>query len=375
MLLVGTGLMLRAWQRLQAKETGFRVENVLTFAVALPNAAYPTERRTGFWEELLTRLDATAGVERAGAVTCLPLTCHWGNFYEVEGQPPRAAGEADPVILRRIATPGYFAAMDIGLRSGRFFEEGEGGEDGTRAVIINESFAQLYWPDGTDPVGKRLRGRDSEDAWMTIVGVAKDVQHYGLETPMRPGLYTPITQDPHGVMFVALYTSGDPTALVAPARAALQAIDADLPLFEVRTMEEYLRRSLSGRALYSWLLAVFGAIALILAIGGTYGVTSYLVTQRNREIGIRIALGARARNVVGAVMRSGMANVALGLVIGLIAAFVAARFIASLLFGVSPRDPVVFLSVGAVLLVTSILANLLPARRAARVEPMSSLRE
>ena len=376
MLLVGSGLMLRAWQQLQAKDPGFRVDNVLTFGVALPNAAYPSERRTGFWEDLLTRLEVIPGIESAGAVNCLPLTCHWGNFYEVEGQPARAAGEADPVILRRIATPGYFAAMDIGLVSGRFFEEGEGSEDGARAVIINQSFARLYWPDGSDPVGKRLRGRGSEeDAWMTIVGVAKDVQHYGLETPMRPGLYTPIVQDPHGVMFVALHTSGDPTALVAPARAAVQAIDADLPLYEVRTMDEYLRRSLSGRALYSWLLGVFSASALVLAIGGTYGVTSYLVTQRNREIGIRVALGARAINVVGAVMRSGMATVVLGLAVGLVAAFLAARFISSLLFGVSPRDPVVFLGVGLVLLVTSVVANLLPARRAARVAPMTSLRE
>jgi predicted permease len=375
MLLVGSGLMLRAWQRLQAKDPGFRVDNVLTFAVALPDAAYPSERRTGFWEELLTRLEAIPGVESAGAVNCLPLTCHWGNFYEVEGQPPRAAGEADPVILRRIATPGYFGAMDIELRSGRFFEEGEGNEEGARVVVINESFARIFWPDGTDPVGKRLRVRGDVHPWMTIVGVATDVQHYGLETPMRPGLYTPLRQDTHNVMSVALHTGGDPYALVGAARAALREIDAELPLFEVRTMDEYLRRSLSGRALYSWLLAVFSVIALILALGGTYGVTSYLVTQRNREIGIRVALGARAGNIVGAVMRSGMATVTLGLAIGLMGAFIAARLIASLLFGVSPRDPVVFLGVGSVLLVTSILANLLPARRAARVEPMRSLRE
>jgi predicted permease len=376
MLLVGSGLMLRAWQRLQAKDPGFRVDNVLTFAVALPDAAYPSERWAGFWEDLLTRLDAIPGVEGAGAVTCLPLTCHWGNFYEVEGQPPREAGEADPVILRRIATPGYFAALDIGLRSGRFFEEGEGSEEGARVVVVNESFARLYWPDGTDPVGKRLRWRGSEEAaWMTIVGVAGDVQHYGLETPMRPGLYTPLRQDVHNVMAVALHTSGDPNALVAPARAALQAIDAELPLFEVRTMDEYMRRSLSGRALYSWLLGVFGAISLILAIGGTYGVTSYLVTQRTREIGIRVALGARASNVVGTVLRSGMATVALGLATGLIAAFAAARFISGLLFGVSPRDPVVFLGVVGVLLGTAMVANVVPARRAARIEPMRSLRE
>ncbi|MGH9330907.1 MAG: FtsX-like permease family protein, partial [Vicinamibacterales bacterium] len=226
----------------------------------------------------------------------------------------------------------------------------------------------------TDPVGRRFKFNDDEAPWMTVVGLVRDIKHYGLERPMRPGVYFPLPAQPVQTLAVALHTSGDAAALAGSARAAMRELDPDLPLFQVRTMEEALQRSMVVRAAYSWMLGVFALLALVLALGGAYGVASYLVTQRTREIGIRVALGARTGDIVRTVVGRGIAVVAIGVAAGLAASFGAARLLADLLFGAGSRDAAILAGVSSALLLTALVANWLPARRAARIDPMRSLR-
>ena len=329
-------------------------------------------------------MQAIPGVDSAGLVTCAPLGCHWGNFFRIEGAEERQPGSSDsmPVTLMRYANASYFKTMGIRLESGRFFEDRDGREPqpgdpdlrSPRVVIINETFAKTFWPAVADPVGRRLKFNDDKAPWITVVGLVRDVKHYGLERPMRPGVYFPLPDNPRQTLVVALHTSGDAAALAGSARAAMRELDPDLPLFQVRTMEEALQRSLTVRAAYSWMLGVFALLALILALGGTYGVASYLVTQRTREIGIRVALGARTVDVVRTVVGRGVGVVAVGVGIGVLASLGAARLLADLLFGSGARDAVILAGVTSLLLVTALLANWLPARRVARIDPMRSLR-
>jgi predicted permease len=376
-LLVCGGLMLRAYERVQHTDPGFRVDHVLTFSVALPEATYGDddhpEKALAFWDRAAERLSALPGVDSAGLVSCPPLGCHWGTFFRVEGAAPLAPGQADPVTLFRPATPGYFKAMGVRLKSGRFFTDTDG-RNGARAMIVNETFVRTFWPGVTDPVGRRVRGRGTDSPWNTVVGYVQDVKHYGLERPMRPGVYVPLVQTPSRTMTVAIRTIGDPAAITPAARALIREMDPDLALYRVETMEQSLRKSLTQRSLYSWLLGVFAGIALVLALGGTYGVTSYLVSQRTREIGIRVALGARRADITATIMRGSIAIVGAGVVLGTIASLAAARGIADRLFGVSPHDPRVLSAALAILAATALLANWLPARRAARIDPMRFLR-
>jgi predicted permease len=381
-LLVGAGLLLRAYSRVQQVDPGFRPERVLTFALALPNAAYgdppkmPDDqqglKQTAFWNRLVERLQSLPGVEHAGVVSCVPLGCHWGTFYDVEGRAPLAPGQPNPVTLYRPASPDYFAAMGIRLKRGRFFTAQDGPPD-HRAIIVNETFVKTFWPGVDDPLGRRI-GSAKQKRWMTVVGVVEDVKHYGLEEPMRPGVYLPLKQAPSATMAVAIRTRTDPRAFAATAREAVRELDPALAMYRVRTMEEALSQSLQRRRLYSWLIGVFAAIALVLALGGAYGVTSYLVSQRTREIGIRVALGARTADITRAVLRSALVVIGVGVAAGAAGAVGGARLLGDLLFGVPPHDPVVLLAAAALLLAFAAGAHWLPARRAARVDPMRSLR-
>jgi predicted permease len=381
-LLVSSGLLFRAYQRVTAVDPGFRPDRVLTFMVALPEPAYdgvePTERVgkvNAFWNRLESRIAALPGVEAAGLINCPPLGCHSGTFFVAEGRPPLKPGDSNPVVLRRPATPGYFKAMGIRLVKGRFLED-QDQRPNANVAVVNETFARTFWPGVSDPVGKRFRypGQDDDNPWITVVGVAGDVKHYGLERPMRPGVYFPTGSGAFYSLTVAIRTAGEPGAITATARAALRDLDPELPMFRVRTMEEALNRSLAQRSTYSWLLGVFAAIALVLALGGSYGVTSYLVSQRTREIGIRVALGASGANIVLAVLRRGLVAVAAGIAIGLAAAMGTMRVIADLLFGVAPRDPIILAGATALLLALATVANWVPARRAAATDPMRTLR-
>ena len=375
MLLVAAGLLVQAFLKLQKIDPGFRVENVLTYRVSLPEPQYTKpEQRANFFKELLRRHRSQPGVSMAGATSLIPLRGHSGNFYEVENARPLAKDEQNPVVLVRIATPGYFEAMGIGLRAGRFLEEGDGTAEGKRVIIINETFARRYWTDPSQAIGKRIKNPGKDNPWMTVVGVTRDIKHYGLDREMRPGVYVPFDTRPISSMVVVLRSSIDPASLTSAAREILRSVDPDLPMFQVSTMANRLRESVWLRRTYSSLLAAFAVVALILAIGGIYGVISYIVSQRTREIGIRMALGAQQGQVVRQVLGHGMKLTAAGVIIGLAGAFWTARLLQTLLLGISPRDPVIYAGVAVLLAGIAAAANLAPARRASRIDPMTALR-
>jgi hypothetical protein len=262
--------------------------------------------------------------------------------------------------------------MGLRLKSGRFLEP-QDGRNGSPVAVVNETFARTFWPDLDDVVGRRFKGSDPEDPLATVVGVVEDVRHYGLERPMRPGIYVPMSPD-RRVSSVAIRTATDPAAFVATARAVVRELDPELPMYRVRTMEQALSQSLAQRAMYSWLLAVFAAATLVLAAGGSYGVTSYLVSQRTRELGIRIALGARRGDIVRTVLRRSLVVATAGILAGVGVSLSLTRMLADLLFGVSPRDAGALGAAAVILVALALAANVLPARRAASTDPMRSLR-
>ena len=375
LMFVCGGLLVRAYDRVRNTDVGFDGAQVLTFTVNIPSATYPdSAKRRAFWNRLQERVRAIPGVEHAGVVSCAPVSgCHWGWLFFAEGAPPRRPDEASPIVLNRAVTPEYFAAMGVRLREGRFFTEREivDGFDKDSPIIVNETFVKTFWPGGGSPIGKRVRNGEKAP-WRTVVGVVHDIKHYGLELPVRPGVYIPVPI--LSGMTVAVRTAGDPAAIGPAARAALREIDPEVAAFDMRTMDERLARSRSLRAAYSWMLGVFAVMALLLALGGSYGVTSYLVSQRTRELGIRVALGASGADISRAVMKGSLAVVTLGVFAGVISAIGAGRYLSSLLFGVPPYDALILGIAAAALLLTGALANWMPARRAARVDPMLSLR-
>jgi predicted permease len=375
LMFVCGGLLVRAYDRVRNTDVGFDGSGVLTFTLNIPGATYPDNaRRIAFWNRLQERMRALPGVEHAGVVSCAPISgCHWGWLYYAESAPPRRPDEASPIVLNRAVTAEYFSAMGVRLREGRFFTEREivDAFDKDSAIIVNETFAKTFWPDGGSPIGKRVRNGEKAP-WRTVVGVVHDIKHYGLERPVRPGVYVPVPI--LSGMTVVLRTAGDPAAVGPAARAALREIDPEVPAYDMRTMDERLARSRSFRAAYSWMLGVFAIMALLLALGGSYGVTSYLVSQRTRELGIRVALGARRADISRTVLRGSVVVVSVGVAAGIVAAIGAGRYLSSLLFGVPPYDAMILAGAALALLSTGLLANWLPARRAAHVDPMVSLR-
>ena len=376
-LIAGGGLLFRAFDQVRRVDPGYDPSHVMTFSMSLPAASYADgPQRLAFWDRLLERVRSAPGVESAGIISCPPLTCHWGNFYRIEGRPPAKAGETNPVVLSRVAGDGYFEAMGLRLREGRFFNDRDGREGTEQVVIVNEMFAKTFWPDEPTVVGKRMAFNGDQNPWMTVVGVTRDIKHYGLERPMRPGVYFPTRMlgQRTASMAVIVRTKGDPEVFAPTAHAIVRELDQTLPLFRVQTAEAMLQNSLRTRAMYSWMLAVFAGMALVLALGGTYGVTSYLVTQRTREIGIRLAIGAGARQIVRAVLAGSLVAITIGMVVGLTIVATAAGWLQDLLFGISPRDPRILTAAAIVLIVAAIVANWIPARRAARLDPVQSLR-
>ncbi len=375
LMFVCGGLLVRAYDRVRNTDPGFDGSNVLTFAVNIPGATYSdSPKRIAFWNRLQERLRALPGVDTVGIVSCAPVSgCHWGWLFSAEGAPPRAATDPNPIVLNRTASPEYFPAMGIRLKEGRLFTDADAVDalDKASAIIVNEMFVKTFWPNGGSAIGKRVRNGEKAP-WRTVVGVVHDVKHYGLERPARPGVYIPVPV--LSGMTVVLRTAGDPASIGPAARAALREIDPEVPAYDMRTMDERLALSRSLRSAYSWLLGVFAVMALLLALGGSYGVTSYLVSQRTRELGIRVALGAKGADISRAVLKGSLAVVATGVVIGIAGAIGAGRFLSSLLFGVPPYDGIILALAAGALFTTGLLANWLPARRASRVDPMISLR-
>ncbi len=369
-LLTIAGLMVRSFLRVQAVQPGFRSDSVLAFNVQL-NARYSDgASQVMFFERLVARLEALPGVRAAGAISYLPLGGgeNMGRFT-VEGEPPASLGK-EPSAERRWVTPGYFATMGIPLRQGRGFTLRD--TDGQpKVVVINETMAKKYFSN-RDPVGRRL---NAGGAWRTVVGVVADVRSASLEKEVNPQLYLPNAQWPWGVMTMVVHTEGDPLALASAARNELKSLDALIPAAKMRTMEQVLASATAVRRFNMALLAFFAVAALLLTLVGIYGVVAFLVGRQTREIGIRIALGAQRRDVLRLVLQQGMRPVVFGSVAGVAGSLMASRLVASQLYGVSPSDPLTLTSIFALLVTAALLACWLPARRAARVDPIVALRQ
>ncbi|MCA1577513.1 MAG: ABC transporter permease [Acidobacteria bacterium] len=373
-LLVGAGLFFRSFISLFKTDPGFNPDNVLTMNLVLPSTKYQERPRiAAFYAGLVQRVKAQAGVQSVAAVNHLPLGgSNSSDAYLVEGAPEPPPGKED-IGRYRVCTPDYFATMQIPIVKGRAFTE----QDKTGALpvaIVNETFARRHWP-GQEAIGKRIRFDAPLDRapWMEVVAVIKDVKHE-LTVEVTPEFYLPHAQDAWRSMVLVARTTVDPASLAGSIRQDVWTIDKDQPVFDVRTMQEVRSMSVGLQKFNSLMIGIFAAVALLLAAVGIYGVMAFAVTQRTQEIGIRMALGARAPDVLKLVVVNGMKLAVFGLAIGLVASLVLTRFISNLLFGVARTDPLTFGVVSLCLLAAAFLACYLPARRATKVDPLVALR-
>lgn len=374
-LLIGSGLLIRSFWRLQQIDPGFDPQNTLTLNLSLPQPQYvDIGQRVMFYQQMLEKTRAIPGVVSAGAVMILPMSGNnaSGSFAIQGHDVPQ--GQSLPHGDRWAATPGYFETMKIKLVRGRLFED----RDATNApfvAIIDENMARKYWPD-EDPIGKRIsfEGGRQNPRWREIVGIVGHVKHSGLEGESRVQYYLPHSQFPSPDMAIAIKMQGSPSAITASVRDVVRGLDQNLPIFQVRTMEELVSNSMSQRRFLLWLFVIFAGLALVLAAVGLYGVMSYATLQRSHEIGVRMALGAQARDVLGMVLRQGMALALIGVAIGIVGALALTRLMKNLLFHIGTTDPLTFAAISLFLALVAALASYLPARRATRVDPMIALR-
>lgn len=380
-LLVGAGLLIQSLARLQAVSPGFRPENLLTMQVSLPAGKAATlDQTSAFYRELKERVEALPGVESLAVSFSLPLAggMSFDNDFAVEGRPEDPSGAPLSAQMRPVS-PGYFGTLGIPLIAGRAFtEQDDAGAPGV--VVVNQEFVRSFWPGG-DPRGERLKievdlgdlGNFANDSW-EIVGIVGDVKHRGLDGPALPEVYFSTLQGPWRLMNLSVRTSIAAAELAKPIVGEIHAMDPSLPVVKIRAMEEVLSDSLSQPRLNTWLLGLFAGLALTLTLVGIYGVVSYSVHQRRREIGLRMALGARRKDVLWQVVGRGMALAAAGLLAGLVGSFFVVRLLSGLLFGVSSTDPATYLGVSAVLALVALAACYFPARRASGLDPMAVLR-
>ncbi len=371
-LLVGSGLLIRSLLALQNENPGFEMHNRLALSTPLPESKYATrEEALAYGDATLERLAAIAGVETVAITTMIPVSGRdeiWS--LEVEGRPPGGPDEEISVLLYRVSAD-YFETMGIPVRVGREFTPNDR-EGSVRVAVVSESFARQHLP-GEDPVGKRIRFGGEGNPFVEIVGVVGEVQHYHLGRTSMAQVYLPFPQRPdHDVSFV-IKASVPPLSLVRVVRTAIQALDPDQPLVGVQTMEQIIAFDTSGPRFRTTLLTSFGLTALLLAVVGLYGVMSYTVAQRSKEIGVRMALGAQQHTILRLILRDGVPLVVTGAVVGLAGAFVLTRLLGSMLFGVGVRDPGVFATVPLLLVAVATVAMLIPARRATRVDPVKTL--
>ncbi|HEX4966122.1 MAG TPA: ABC transporter permease [Thermoanaerobaculia bacterium] len=372
-LLVGAGLLLRGFRNLSGTEPGLVAKNVLTAHLAVPVPRLPTATARTF-RPVLDGIRRLPEVRAAALVSMLPIQSAWTNgSFTVVGRPAPPPGK-EPIAELRVASPQFFQALGIPIRRGRDFEERDG-ESGPRVVIVNEAFARRIFP-GAEAVGQRLRFDDPRD--FTIAGVVGDVRQAGLGQKPLAEVYFPYGQaDAAGLLSDAslvIRTDGPPGRLAGPVREAVRRVDSGLPLYQVLSMEEVIDQSLASHRLNLWLLAIFAGMALVLSAAGLYGVISYLVAQRTREIGVRVALGAQKWDVIGLVMRQGAGLAAAGIALGLLGALAFTQVLASLLYGVSARDPLTYAALAALFAAVALAATWLPAERASRVDPLLAIR-
>jgi len=375
-LLVAAGLMLRTLANLRAIEIGFRSDHLLTMRTTLPGKKYATgQARFAFYERVLERVRALPGVERAAYGFTLPFQQQGNTIsYTIEGR-PQAPGDPGDALLRA-GTADYLGTLGVRLIEGRL-PDGHDGADAPPIVIVNETLARHYWP-SESALGHRLQLGGPTSRWYTIAGVVHDVRERGYEPAQKPGVYLSYAQAPDIWSipeFLIARTSGDPLAVATSARQAIAAVDPEQPISAVRTMDEIVATDVADRRQQATLLGAFAALALLLASVGLYGVLSYAVTQRSREIGLRIALGATRRDVLRLVVARGVALTVVGLVAGSAAAWAATRAMGNLLYGVAPTDPATFGGVVTILTGVGLSACLIPALRATRLSPLEVLRE
>jgi putative ABC transport system permease protein len=376
LLLTGAALLIQSLWRLQRVDSGLHPENILTFNVTLPEVKYKSGDQSKFFIDLKQRLESTPGVQSASSILPLPLSGdRFGISFEIEGRP--MAKKDHPSADFFATGVGYFKTMGIPIIKGRDFDDRDK-HGSTPVIIITETFARQYFPN-EDPIGKRIKPGistyDDEDSVMReIIGVVGDVRNRTLSTESKPAYYVPQTQVPFSQMVTVVKTTGEPRSLVSAATKEVAAMDQDVPLFSVKSMEEYISTSVAAPRFSTTLLSIFAGVALILTIVGLYGVMSYSVAQRTNEIGIRMALGAQSRDVLLMIVKQGSVLILLGLAIGLIGAYALTRVISSLLFGVTAKDPFTFAAVSVLLAFVALLACYIPALRATKVDPMNALR-
>jgi putative ABC transport system permease protein len=375
LLLVGAGLMIRTFISYQRINPGFRTDHLLTMKVALPAAKYrEPQQRAAFFEQAIERIKALPGVQAACAVSELPLTADGGVLaFTVEGRPHLLAQD-DPVAVWRAINPDFFRTMGMQLRRGRAFTA-QDKPGAPEPVIVNETLANRFWP-GEDPIGKRIQIYDLEPRpWREIVGVVDDIKSAALNADPVPEIYAPFSQRPRSIMTLIAHTTLKPERLTTAMRAAVQSLDKEQSVYRIRTMEQFFTDAVAAPRATTFLLGALAVTALLLAAVGVYSVMAYAMTQRTHEIGIRMALGARAGDVQRMVIKQGMTLTLAGVAAGLLASFGLTRLMKDLLFGVSATDPATFVMIPVLLTGIAILATLIPARKAMKVDPIAALRE
>jgi predicted permease len=378
MLLAGAGLLMRSFTQLRHVEPGFEAANALTFRIGLPETAYAEEAgRAAFFDALLTRLQALPGVRSAGAVSGLPLSgMRFSLVFEVVGRPPLPPAQ-QPSMELRVVTADYFRTLGIPLLRGRAFARSDT-SDSPQVVLLSQSAARRFFPD-EDPLGHRInlgyrRGEGRPPAGGEVIGIVGDVRDRGLAKEQPPEVYLPYPQLPFQTMDVALRTAVSPMSVASSMEKAVHELDPELPVARTQALDRIVARSISEPRFYMLLIGVFAAMALLLAALGIFGVMSYAVVRRSREIGIRVALGAHRVDVLRIVLGRAVVLVAAGVGVGLVGTLALSRTMASLLFNLSPTDPTTLVGVATLLAAVALLASYLPARKATRVDPLVALR-
>jgi putative ABC transport system permease protein len=374
-VLISAGLLIRSFLRLQQVNPGFAPQNTLAMSLALPATKYKEPaQRANFYKEALQGIRALPGVQSAGAVSNLPLSGdNSSGSFRIEGREV-PQGQSLPHGDRWAATTDYFSTMKIPILAGRFFDDRDTMES-QPVAIIDDAMARKYWPN-EDPMGKRISFQvvNGNRVWREIVGIVGHVRHRGLEGESRVQYYMPHSQTQNAFMSLVVRANVDPTSLTGAVRGAISGMDKDMPVFRVKTMDQFVNDSMSQRRFAMTLVGIFAAVAMALACVGLYGVLSYSITQRFHEIGIRMALGARAADVLWLVVGQGMLLALAGVVLGGVAAFLLTRLMANLLFGVTASDPLTFATIALSLTLVALAACLAPALRATKVDPTEALR-
>lgn len=379
MLVIGAGLLIKSFWRLQGVDPGFKSERILSAGLTLPRTKYPNPQSiNNFFKQLDERVSVLPGVESATIAYDHPLQSNWLDSFEIEGRVKPAGGQAWSANFIPVGST-YFETVKAEILRGRAFTA-QDDQDHPGVVIVNETFVRHFFPN-EDPLGRRLKVSPPARIWdgerftsFEIVGVARDVKFDGLAAPSEPAYYVPASQSPLGDMTIMVRTSSDPRAVVSSLRQAVWAIDPNQPLANVNTLEQIVSESIAQPRLNMVLMMLFGGLALLLSAVGIYGLLSYAVTQRTQELGIRMALGANVTDVLKLVLKQGMLLALIGEAIGLAGAFALTRLMSGLLFGVTPTDTTIFAGVVVVLTLTALLACYLPARRATKVDPLIALR-